>query len=80
VRINPDKQLLILSGESVARRSAPVPVALLPPVSSSLSKSFASSVYLPVTRGSSHKVANEYARTQDLSLDDRKTFIVDIYA
>jgi hypothetical protein len=93
VRVNSEKQTLILAGEPVPRRplnivATPVDDPLLivqggseEPGSalSVLSRDLAPS-HRFADRGTGYSAANAYARTQELSLSRSRTAIIDTYA
>jgi hypothetical protein len=77
VRVNSDKQTLILAGEAIPRRDA-VTFAITRPIG--VQNKLERSTYLSSARGPSFHAANEYARTQDFWGHDTRSTIIDTYA
>jgi hypothetical protein len=93
VRVNSEKQTLILAGEPVPRRpltivATPVddPLLIVHGGSEDLSSELAVFPRNPVPshkfidRGTAYSPANAYARTQELSISSARAAIIDTYA
>jgi hypothetical protein len=93
VRVNPDRQTLILAGEAVPRRpltivATPVDNPLLitqggadepGPEVTVMPRTYVASQRF-ADRGNAYSAANAYARTQQLSAGSARTAIIDTYA
>src|ERR1700689_4307642 len=92
VRVNSERQTLILAGEPVPRRpltlvATPIanPMLIVQSGFHEVSPEFTPSPQSPVPslrfaeRGSTYNAANAYARTQQLSVGSARTAIIDTY-
>jgi hypothetical protein len=89
MRVNSDKQTLILAGEAIPRRDAArssasdLGLSDMGPrltLSTGGQNKLERSGYLSSARGSSFHAANEYARTQDFWGRGTRSTIIDTYA